>query len=365
MDLESAAKVMEAFYKKNQESFDQLDLALSREKAAFFYDLDRSPYEMRSDHLMHLKSFSVALNDRLITRLILNQPEEAWQDWETLLLILKAHEQDASLLITRLVHWAQFQIMIESVHIAQTTNVWDLEKWIQLESHLTAWNVRKKMFDAMKTEVAFMTSFATYAAHHPPVTQNELQNEISNIYTLSDADALYSDEDYLSNFELELWSQISPSTLRAMIYSKLKSSLNENLMSIEAVLDTLKNTNGSNAEKGTAAFEYPIPKSLTTSSEPLGLFSMERFYERTLVVDTRVQMALLACRLEQYRKKNGEYPETLDPIQDSGLEMLSYKKTSMNGFTMEINLPDWFENVDKVTWEVTGKFPDAPEYTVE
>ncbi len=357
LELKPAAKVLLDFYQTRQESFDQLQSALSREQASFYYNLDGHPSYIMLPHLMYLKRFSIALNTRLLARLIHNESEAAWQDWKTLLLLLKAQDQDADLLITRLVQTTQYQILIETLQAAQALDAWDASKWEAIENDLLRWDVRRKMFNTLKTEMAYITATGIYTVNHPPSNKDQLRNEVGNVFMMMDSNSVMNGDDSMTNFQLDLWSIISPASLRALIDSKLRSGLSVNFSEVKTIIEAIKATGSfgsdeidQSSESSLITFEYTKPKPSNSSNENQSLLPFRRLYEKFLVIDTRVKFAILACRLEQYKKINGEYPDNLDSIQSSELEMVNYEKTSATAFTMEIDLPDWFEKTRKVTW---------------
>ncbi len=367
LDLYSAASVMHEFYEGQSETFEMLEDAVSREKGDYYYDFDQHPFEILLPHLGYLKKFAIALNERMTVNLILGNPESAWKDWKTLSQLLKAQDREADLLITRLVQLAQYQITINSIHVAQSLGVWDVEQWKVIENELEGWNLRKKMADAMLMEIPLLASAAKYSANYIPKDKNDLLNEVSNglgVGRLDQNNLLVGE----MIFAIDLWNAISPATLRATIHAEMRSKLEEQVSNCKETFHLFEKNESESQQAGdnsSLSFSFVEPQNLEDSSNDQSVLpSILSIYEKTLMGETRVNLARLACRLEMYRKSNGKYPDSLTLIQESGLEDIHYETFGDKGFSMEIDLPDWLKNHDTQIWTITGESLQLPEYTL-
>ena len=367
MDLYSAATVMREYYERQSETFEMLTEAVSRTKGEYYYDFDRHPFEILLPHLSYLKKFAIALNERMTLDLILGNPESAWKDWKTLSQLIKALDRDADLLITRLVQLAQYQITINSIHLAQSLGVWDVEQWKAIEKELEGWNLRKKMADAMQMEITMLASVAKYSANFIPKDKNDILNEVSNglgVGRLDQNNLLVGE----MIFAIDLWSAISPATLRATIHAEMLSKLEEQVSICKETFHLFEKNESESQQAGdnsSLTFSFVEPQNLEDSSNDKSVLpSILSIYEKTLMGESRVNLARLACRLEMYRKSNGKYPDSLTLIQESGLEEIHYETVGDKGFSMEMDLPDWLKNHDTQIWKITGESLQLPEYTL-
>ncbi len=367
MDLYSAATIMREYYEGQSETFEMLEDAFTRGRGDYYYDFDRHPFEILLPHLSYLKKFAIALNERMTVDLILGNPESAWKDWKTLSQLVKALDRDADLLITRLVQLAQYQITINSIHVAQSLGVWDVEQWKAIEKELEGWNLRKKMADAMQMEITMLASVAKYSANFIPKDKNDILNEVSNglgVGRLDQNNLLVGE----MIFAIDLWNAISPATLRATIHAEMRSKLEEQVSNCKETFHLFEKNESESQQAGdnsSLSFSFVEPQNLEDSSNDQSVLpSILSIYEKTLMGETRVNLARLACRLEMYRKSNGKYPDSLTLIQESGLEEIHYETVGDKGFSMEIDLPDWLKNHDTQIWTITGESLQLPEYTL-
>ena len=362
-ELKSVAKVMAQFYEGHNESFDQFEEAVSRDKSAYYYNLDRGPFRIRFPHLEYIKRFAFALNDRMIVRLILGEQEAAWKDWKTLSLLRNMQERDLDMLITLLVQLSHYQVMIESAHAAQALGAWDVEKWKQIETEFARWDARKKVIEGLKMEVAMLTAEGVYIAKNSPKEKFDLQRVAMNVIDTKNRSSDSRLTKTMAYLKIDFWSQLSPSTIRALINSEIRSGLSKRFSDIEDVIDLLGIGDPRNDYDPSTTLHVPIPGNLAEHSDSeLKSESIYRIYEKTLVLETRILIARVACRLETYRMKNGHYPDGLELIQQSGLEEITYEKIGAKGFSLSINLPDWFSDIHEVIWKIDGQPPTLPEY---
>jgi hypothetical protein len=358
-ELKSVAKVMSHFYDGLNEYFDQFEEAVSREKSAYYYNLDRGPFRIRLPHLEYIKQIAFALNDRMMVRLILGEQEAAWKDWKTLSLLRNMQESDLEMLITLLVQLSHYQVMIESAHAAQALGAWDVEKWDQIETEFARWDARKKVIAALKMEVAMLAAEGVYIATNSPKENFDLQRVATNVIDTKNRSSDSRLTKTMAYLKIDFWSQLSPSTLRALINSEIRSGLSKRFSEIEDVIDWLGIGEPGNDDDFSKTLHVPIPANADSELKPESSY---RVYEKTLVLETRILIARVACRLETYRMKNGNYPDSLELIQQSGLEEITYEKIGEQGFSLSINMPDWFSDIHEVTWKIDEQPPTLPEY---
>ncbi len=368
VDLKSAAAVMREFYNSRSDLFDLLKSSISLKESQFFYHMNRHPLSIRMPHLSFLKNFSIVLNNKMLSNLVLDDGESAWSDWLALNDLIRILDQDIDFDIKILVKVFHLNMMVESLHAAQSLGNWDEFYWKRLLEKLDSLNLKQDIIAAMKTGIDLYTSVGSYTINHLNNDGVDLINYVSTAIDLNEEDSISNDERKNLRWLNHMILKPAPQLVRAFVYEKTRAGVEKYIESAEMVIRLVqKNMNteetGGKVDVFSLSFISNHPGEYIKDFEE-DLFPTIQYYfcETVVKMDIQMLLARIACRLEIFKQTHGGYPDNLDFIQSFALSEIEYKKDADGGFVIKVSLPEWFRKPQELKWIVTGGNPVLPEY---
>ncbi len=345
--------------------------------------IDRYPYEheqamrMLLPHLAVMKGFTSSSAMRAAAAAIENRPEASFELLQMAHQL--AHTGDSSLLISRLVQFAQVAIVIDAIRIIQQCHIGSDAQWATLDAELRQWDFPALIPGALVTERSFGNVAISPMLNAPASS------------AFKEIDAMGAS----GGFNLESQSDKKPilqSLLDPFLTLPIQASLKQSWrMAILAYDEMIANVEQANQELQTNPWNQVHPADLAKPIFKYGVFAklllpaLTSAFEKAVDVQHRIVLARVAIALERYRIENAEYPESLsalpeefaiDPMTDSAW---IYQRRSSNSFLLYSvgrNNRDDDGMVstrtargtgakDDVAWWVGEDHPQIPEITIE
>ncbi len=355
------------FYKPSEDQFVLLNEALDRPLDIFPVP-EQIGIQMRVNHLSYLKQLSRVLYLRTLALIAIGDSQGSFQEMMTGLKLVDSGRCD--LAISHLVHNSQSIMILQALRMAQVFQIWSDEQWLEIDEVLEDWDFMTPLLDVARGERHFVHNIIA------PLMTQSTTHQLEELFQVGVRFKGFPEWFHHASWPFKLhlpFNLLTSNFSRSLIIIQWQAYLdylNQMIESGERYLSNPQPVAWSLLEK-----EWEIPDSMKHGFLTEMWAPRPKIFEKSMIAQSLVQTARIAIKLEWFRNKNGQYPDSVgellsdhpdlnmtDPL--SGVSML-YERIGSDGFLLRMEDSEHAKKLNPnqpFHWRVISEIPSVPTY---
>lgn len=295
-------------YRPSEDSIKQLEQAIQRPNDHYPYEREKG-FAMLLPHLSHLKNWTQTSVAKAQAAAAAGNINETFR---MIHLGLQLSETgDSDLLISRLVQFAQVQITLDAIRVAQQLHIGTEEDWAAVQDRLDKWDFPSLIAASLNAERAFGSASIL------PLTKGRPSGVFQSVAQLSNGSPQARPEQSTGEKALRfLIDNLVGGNAQAILVHNWHQA-------IEAYEDLIANVNATYRKSRSEAWNQcelpPLPRPLPSYGilAKMLLPALDSAFRKSLSVQHQLEMAKLAIALERFYVAHLSYPESLPDLTPS------------------------------------------------